>query len=298
VLKRSTDGGKHWLPRQTVIKGEKGTHLSSVNPGPVVEPESGRIHLFCYQGLENKWAGGEYKLLHSVSDDNGATWSEPADLKPQLPEEWLSFQPGPGHGIVLRHGDHKGRIVVPGWYVHRENGEKVFASALIYSDDGGTHFRGGGTGMNGSDECLAAELADGSVVLAIRPPGKSADSEFRRFAVSRDGGEHFEPVEIDRELRAPVCQAGMQSSEDGKTLYFSYPGGGNYERNGETRRAGLTLRRRAADRKTWSEPQLIYAGRSGYSDLALFGDDRIGILFEGGRHSSYKDGILFAAVER
>ena len=152
--------------------------------------------------------------------------------------------------------------------------------------------------MNGSDECLAAELADGSVVLAIRPPGKSADSEFRRFAVSRDGGEHFEPVEIDRELRAPVCQAGMQSSEDGKTLYFSYPGGGNYERNGETRRAGLTLRRRAADRKTWSEPQLIYAGRSGYSDLALFGDDRIGILFEGGRHSSYKDGILFAAVER
>lgn len=298
VLKRSTDGGKQWLPLQTVIKGEKGTHLSSVNPGPVVEPESGRIHLFCYQGLENKWAGGEYKLLHSVSDDNGATWSEPADLKPLLPEEWLSFQPGPGHGIVLRHGDHKGRIVVPGWYVHRKNGEKVFASALIYSDDGGKHFQGGGTGMNGSDECLAAELADGSVVLAIRPPAKGADSEFRRFAVSRDGGEHFEPVEIDRELRAPVCQAGMQSSEDGQTLYFSYPGGGNYERNGETRRAGLTLRRRAADRKTWSEPQLIYAGRSGYSDLALFGDDRIGILFEGGRHSSYKDGILFAAVER
>lgn len=297
VLRRSVDGGRSWLPIQSVIRGRRGTKLSSVNPSPVVEPESGRIHLFCYQSFQNRWASGEYKLLHSFSDDNGATWSEPRDHKPELSSRWLSFQPGPGHAIILRRGKFKGRIVVPGWYVYSRNQRRVFASAVIWSDDNGKSFHSGGTGMDGSDECLVAELADGAILMGIRPPQGRVDSEFRHFAVSRDGGASFAPFMVDRELRAPICQAALLSSDDGNSIYFCYPAGGSYEPDSETRRAGLTLRRKTADSE-WSAPQLIYAGRSGYSDLVLFDEDRIGILFEGGRRSSYKDGIWFTSVKR
>ncbi len=297
VLRRSVDGGGSWLPIQSVIRGRRGTKLSSVNPSVVVDPESGRIHLFCYQSFQNKWASGEYKLLHSFSDDNGVTWSEPKDHKPELSNRWLSFQPGPGHAIILRRGKFKGRIVVPGWYVHTRNQRRVFASAVIYSDDNGRSFHSGGTGMDGSDECMVAELADGAILMGIRPPQGEKDSEFRHFAVSRDGGASFAPFMVDRELRAPICQASLLSSDDGNRVYFCYPAGGSYEPDASTRRAALTLRSRTAD-SAWSEPLLIYAGRSGYSDLVLLDENRIGILFEGGRRSSYKDGIWFAAVKQ
>ena len=297
VLRRSVDGGRNWLPVQSVIRGRRGTKLSSVNPSPVVDPESGRIHLFCYQSFQNRWASGEYKLLHTFSDDNGVTWSEPKDHKPELSNRWLSFQPGPGHAIILRRGKFKGRIVVPGWYVYLRNKRRVFASAVIWSDDNGRSFHSGGTGMDGSDECLVAELEDGAILMGIRPPQGRVDSEFRHFAVSRDGGTSFAPFTVDRNLRAPICQAALLSTDDGKTVYFCYPAGGNYEPDMETRRAGLTLRCREAG-SAWSTPLLIYAGRSGYSDLAQFGGDRIGILFEGGRRSSYKDGIWFTAVKQ
>ncbi|EIP98053.1 gluconolactonase [Opitutaceae bacterium TAV1] len=294
VLRRSTDNGRTWLPIQTLHDGGENSAISCVNPGPIVEPDTGRVHLLFHLVEKQKWGSGDYKVLHLRSDDSGATWSRPVDVRSQLPAEWLSFQPGPGHGIVKQRGAHRGRLIMPGWYVYRDGGARRYASALIYSDDRGKTWQPGGTGMKLSDECMVAELPDGALLMAIRPPLGIPESEFRHFATSRDGGITFDPFTVDPQLRAPVCQSSLFSANDGGLPYFLYPASGSYAPGAAVRRAGLTLRRKLPD-GAWSPPQLVYAGRSGYSDLTQMADGRLGIVFEGGRQS-YIDGIRFTSV--
>ena len=45
----------------------------------------------------------------SYSDDDGQTWSAPKDITPGIRQDWMKFLgTGPGTGIVLRTGAHKG----------------------------------------------------------------------------------------------------------------------------------------------------------------------------------------------
>ncbi|MBL6537669.1 exo-alpha-sialidase [Streptococcus suis] len=50
----------------------------------------------------------------SYSDDDGLTWSAPVDLTATVKKEYMMFLGiGPGTGIVLHTGPHKGRLIVP-----------------------------------------------------------------------------------------------------------------------------------------------------------------------------------------
>ncbi|MFD0382089.1 hypothetical protein ACFQ2B_05630 [Streptomyces stramineus] len=56
---------------------------------------------------------------------------------------WNSwYATGPGHGIQLAHGPHRGRLVV-GVNAESHDGTRVTANhaALALSDDGGAHWR-------------------------------------------------------------------------------------------------------------------------------------------------------------
>ncbi|MCY0616966.1 sialidase family protein, partial [Klebsiella pneumoniae] len=53
-------------------------------------------------------------LWMSYSDDDGKTWSAPQDITQMVKADWMKFLGvGPGTGIVLRNGPHKGRILIP-----------------------------------------------------------------------------------------------------------------------------------------------------------------------------------------
>ena len=99
-------------------------------------------------------------LWMSYSDDDGKTWSAPQDITPMVKADWMKFLGvGPGVGITLRTGPHKGRIVVPVYTTNRTNhlnGSQ--SSRIIYSDDHGkTWHMGGGVNDN-------RKLYDGTVV--------------------------------------------------------------------------------------------------------------------------------------
>ncbi|MDR1281647.1 MAG: exo-alpha-sialidase [Opitutaceae bacterium] len=297
VLRRSTDEGRAWLPIQTLHDGGGSSAVSCGNPAPLVEPDTGRIHLLFLMVEKSKWGSGDYKVPHLFSDDSGATWSEPEDIRPQLPADWRTFHPGPGHGIVKHRAPHPGRLIVSGWHVWHDAqaNKRRYSSSLIYSDDRGKTWHAGGTGMKFSDESMVAELADGSLMMAIRPPPDTPDSGFRHFATSHDGGTTFAPFFVDRALRATVCQSSLLTADGGSPLFFIYPGSGNYAPGAITRRAGLTLRWKKHADGAWSPPQLIYAGRSAYSDMTLLPGGKPGVVFEGGRQSDI-GGIRFALV--
>ena len=99
-------------------------------------------------------------LWMSYSDDDGKTWSAPQDITPMVKADWMKFLGvGPGVGITLQNGPHKGRIVVPVYTTNRTNhlnGSQ--SSRIIYSDDHGkTWHMGGGVNDNRT-------LHDGTVV--------------------------------------------------------------------------------------------------------------------------------------
>ena len=60
------------------------------------------------------YTGGKFKEAHTstlmmcYSDDDGLTWSKPVSLNSQIKKKYMSFiGPGPGCGIVIKHGKYK-----------------------------------------------------------------------------------------------------------------------------------------------------------------------------------------------
>jgi sialidase-1 len=83
-------------------------------------------------------------------------------------------------------------------------------------------------------------------------------------------------------------------------MYIVYPASGNYGADisgpmWHSRRAGLALHTSSDNGKSWNRKKLIHPGRSAYSDVAIFSDKSLGVLFEGGRVDGYKN-IYFAEV--
>ncbi|MGI9428493.1 MAG: sulfatase-like hydrolase/transferase, partial [Bythopirellula sp.] len=131
VLRRSTDLGKTFGTQ--IVVQEDGENVL-VNPCVVTLP-SGRI-LMMYQWFKAGYharAGKQMKLLdpglegptvsHTFvthSDDDGLSWSIPRDVTHATKRAKVnSTATGPGIGIVLTRGEHKGRVIMPtneGWF--------------------------------------------------------------------------------------------------------------------------------------------------------------------------------------
>ena len=109
MLRRSGDCGKTWSDPRIIVQ-QKDTTCG--NPCPVVDHRSGAVFLFFCKNP--KLAGGtdlvaEGQGTRTVwvtrSDDDGLTWSEPADLSPAIKKpNWTWYATGPGHGIQLASG--------------------------------------------------------------------------------------------------------------------------------------------------------------------------------------------------
>jgi len=280
VLKRSEDGGRSWSPQQIVHEEGGDAKITIGNPCPVVDATTGAVWLgFC---RDND------RVFVTHSDDDGKTWAAPAEITADVKApEWGWYATGPGHGIQLQRGDHKGRLLLPcDCRDSKGSGDwnTKGHSLAVYSDDHGRTWRRGQFTAGAMNECEAVELADGSLLLTMRNYlGKNC----RAFATSKDGGQTWSPPEPGDQVYCPTCQASIvrHSLAPENVILHSGPGGGG--------RKNLTIRASRDEGKTWPVAKVLENGPSAYSDLVVLPDGDVGCLYETGKKNAYES-IVFA----
>ncbi len=235
-------------------------------------------------------------LWMSYSDDDGQTWSAPRDITPGIRQDWMKFLgTGPGTGIVLRTGEHKGRILVPAYTTNNIShlgGSQ--SSRLIYSDDHGVTWHAGeapndnrpvGNGVihsstmnNGgaqNTESTVLQLNNGDVKLFMR--GLTGDLQ---VATSKDGGVTWEKT-IKRypEVKdAYVQMSAIHTMHDGKEYVLLSNAAGP----GRERKDGLVHLARVEKNGelTWLKHNLIQGGEFAYNSLQELENGEYGLLYE------------------
>jgi sialidase-1 len=287
LLKRSFDHGKTWTKTQVVW--EDGDNTCG-NPCPVVDAKTGAIVLLLTHNLgsdtqkmiEQRTAKGSRTVWLSRSEDDGATWSKPAEITKDVKKaDWTWYATGPGVGIQLKSG----RLVVP--CDHYRAGSRDQYAHVIVSDDAGKTWKLGGMVGPKCNECQIVQLDKGSLMLNIR---SYRGNNRRLIAISQDGGETFGELVEDQTLIEPVCQASILRlpGERGGIL-FANPA--------SKKRENMTVRLSRDQGKTWPLSRVVHAGPSAYSCLAVLGDGSIGCLYERGDKHAYET-ITFARFSR
>lgn len=288
LLRRSDDGGRTWGPSR-VVATEPG--MTCGNPAPVLDRTTGTIWLpFC----KNRADGDESLIRQGLaprtvwithSTDDGETWADPVEITADVKRTgWTWYATGPCHAIQLRSG----RLVVPCDFrsLDPATGAEARHSHLITSDDHGATWQVGGiVDIEGSNESVAVELADGRVYLNCRDQARRGH---RIVATSDDGGMTFGPARFEETLMEPACQGSAIAIPPGAGLHA---GGIVFANPASATRDTLTLRLGSADAASWSSGRVLEAGRAAYSDLAVVpgdGDATILCLFETGAATPYE----------
>ncbi|MCY7360389.1 MAG: glycoside hydrolase [Rudanella sp.] len=297
LLRRSTDGGKNWLPVQ-VFAARRPKQPTS-NCTPIVDADGKTIHVLYQRNYAN--------CFYTKSTDEGATWSEPADItyvfekfRPEY--NWKVLAPGPGHAIQLSQGQHKGRLVVPVWLCEpnptvKYGDHRPSCIATVFSDDGGKTWQRGTIVANNGDriggdtlvnpsEHIAVELSDGRVMLNIR----SESAPHRRLvAYSPDGATAWTKPVFDDELFDPVCMASLirlpKAGKEKPALLFVNPDSQTdpsmlNPKVNFRKRQNLTAKLSTDDGQTWSVKKVLDPGNAGYSDVAVGPDGLVYCLYE------------------
>lgn len=292
ILKRSTDGGKSWS--KVVVFAEDGNKALN-NPCAVVEQESGQV-LLMYQsypagvsersGTIQTGYKGE-KVVRNwliTSNDDGLTWTKPRDITRQTKRQKVvtTIASGPGIGIQLQHGKHKGRILMP----FNEGPFGVWNIYAVYSDDKGKTWQMGDAAPGGLidtgkntvtstvNEAQFVELSDGSIRFNVR---RWAGKAVRKTCVSVDGGVNWSKVEDVPDLIDPGCMGSVlrytESTNGGKSrILYSGPQ--------STKRENGTIFVSYDEGKSWPTKRVVNKQSFAYSCLTALNDGTIGCLYE------------------
>ncbi len=294
-LSRSTDGGQNWEPVRVIMDmGEYGGLGQELNgcsdPGIIVDRQTGEI--FCFAVWMNgkpgkhQWSddgsepgfeiGKSAQFMMVRSRDDGLTWSKPRNLTRELKQEgWWLLAPSPQQGINLPDGT----LVMP---VQGRDGRAALStfSTLMISRNHGTTWMVGKPAFSGGNECQAAQLGDGSIMLNMR----NDHERFRAVAVTKDLGQTWQPHATHRNtLIEPNCNGSLlrvDTEADGgrsHVLLFANP----HTQSGRTHH---TLQVSFDDGQTWpkSHHLLLDEGRgAGYPSLTRVDDHHVGIVYEG-----------------
>jgi len=263
-VKRSEDGGLTW--GETITIAKPGFQCG----GLTVDEKSGDIIAF----VEDRHPPAPISIYRSK--DHGKTWTKQEtkiqkDSKGNAPSMHMN-----DHGITLRHGKHKGRLIRPSrWYAgqnHRSKWPQHYTNA-IYSDDGGKTWKTSDPfPANGTGEATVAELADGTIYYNSRRhwAQDGADPKRRWTAISKDGGHTWTDLTYCKVLPdGPQntnygCMAGLgRLPVVGKDILIysncDSPGG---------RRRG-TVWASFDGGKTWPIKRLVFEGHYAYSSLTV-----------------------------
>lgn len=294
IVKRSGDSGKTFSDQQIVWADDENT---CGNPCPVVDESTGTIWLLMTHNLgadhERDITHGTSKGTRTVwvtsSTDDGITWARPREITSAVKKpDWAWYATGPGVGIQIRKGTHKGRLVIPCDHVVLGAGDNAGNAHVIYSDDHGTTWQLGAEAPKKEfNESQIVELSDGRLMLNMRnygPAVKKGAPKHRGICISDDGGVTFKDLRRDATLVEPICQASIL--RHGQRILFSNPASTD-------KRIAMTVRASDDDGQTWPVSQLIQPGPSAYSCLVALPDGAIGLLYEKGETNPYEQ-IEFA----
>jgi sialidase-1 len=179
---RSEDGGQTWGDEVTIAKS--GIH----GGGTTVDEMSGDILVF----VEDQHPPAPVIVYRS--EDDGRTWQVDRvrilpDSKGRMPSMHMNE-----HGITLRHGEHRGRLIRPSRFYGAGNRPESlwpthFTNAMLSDDGGKTWQTSEPFPENGTGEAAIAELSDGTLYYNSRrhwaPEGKNPR---RRWVASSDNG--------------------------------------------------------------------------------------------------------------
>lgn len=320
MLRRSTDGGKTWSPRQKISevpgphkKNPMATAQKLGNPDDVTynnavgfADRDGTVHfLFCLEYM---------RCFYIRSDDDGVTFSKPVEITATFEKfrseyDWKIIATGPAHGIQLKTG----RLVVPVWLSLGTGGHahRPSVAATIYSDDHGRTWLAGDIALPNTDkfvipnETVIVELSNGSVMLNSR----SESTAHRRIVVtSPDGATGWGKPRFDDALLEPICMASIvrytaRPVGDKNRILFANPHNlsrlDGKEIEGKSRdRRNISIKVSYDEGKTWPVDKVLDPGYSAYSDLAVLPDGTILCLYESGRKSDeeLKKSTSYAAL--
>ncbi len=294
LLKRSEDNGKTWSGSQIVWDDAENT---CGNPCTVVDNDTGRIWLFSTWNLgsdhEKEINAGTSKDTRRVyvlhSDDDGRNWSSPLEITKDVKKEsWRWYATGPGVGIQLLRGTHKGRLIIPCNHGFPECEPKNnMGGHIIYSDNHGRSWHLSEPVQPGLNESQVVELIDGRVMLNSRNYRYKGS---RAVAISTDGGQQWPYVSYVSELQEPQCQASIlrcapNTFSQKSILLFSNP-------NHNSKRLNMSVRLSLDEGQTWPIAKTLYESHSAYSCLVVLPDGRIGCFYEAGQKHPYEKIVL------
>lgn len=286
-LSRSTDGGRTWeSPRVIMDMGEYGGLPQEQNgcsdPGIIVDQKTGEIIVFAVwmngRPGKHQWRddgslpgyeiGKTAQLLMVRSTDDGRTWSKPENLTRVLKKEaWWLLAPAPQQGINMPDG----KLVMP--MQGRDENGVPFATIMVSSDHGKTWTLGAPAHSRGN-ECQAARLSDGSIMLNIR----NGSVKYRAVYVTKDFGRTWTAHATHANtLIEPPANGSLFAFRN--LLLFA-------NAHSQTGRTHHTLQVSTDDGKTWPEKLhlLLDEGRGrGYPSITQVDRDHIGIVYEGSR---------------
>jgi sialidase-1 len=292
-LSRSTDGGRTWEPVRVIMDmGEYGNKPQEENgvsdPGIIVDQKTGEIFVFAVwmwgKPGKHQWngdgsepgfeVGKSAQLMMVRSKDDGLSWTKPENLTRKLKKrEWWLLAPAPNQGINLPDGT----LVMPSQ--GRDEKGVTFANLMISRDHGAT-WSVSAPAFSGGNECQAAQLGDGSLMLNIR----NDHERYRAVFVTKDLGKTWQPHATNRNtLIEPNCNASLcrvdfqQDGEARRILLFANP-------QSQKARTHHTIQISFDDGRTWPKEHhlLLDEGRGrGYPSISRIDENHIGIVYEG-----------------
>jgi sialidase-1 len=275
VMRASSDRGRTWSAVRTLrAVPEGGVGDASL----LLDRRSGRIWCFHSYGppgigfftaKPGAVTGPDTFQFHAIfSDDDGATWSRPVDLTPQVKDpSWEAMFATSGTHAQISSG----RYLVP--MVVRDSNKQV-ASHNAWSDDSGESWKIGPAIAPASDESKAVELAAGVVLQNMR------DGKSRIVARSRDGGVTFDTPQHDSALVDPGCNAGIvRYFAKGRDFVI-------FTNAAATRRENLTVKLSADAARTWPQARVLHPGPAAYSTVIVLRDGTVAVLYECGEKNA------------
>ncbi|WP_333767236.1 sialidase family protein [Streptomyces sp. IBSBF 2435] len=299
AMTRSTDSGATFTA-PAIIAHAPTTSEGYGDPSLLVDRTTGTV--FCFFTYAPKAGVGYYgstagdtsatattntHIRYITSTDDGATWSAPVDLNPQVREaSWAGMFASSGHGVQLSSG----RLVQPLVY-HDSAGDHA---SNLYSDDHGATWHAGTSAGTGVNENKAVQRGTGKVVQNMRsnsggnrwyatasdtgaanvasPYGASWNSGLLDPGCNADEVSYLRPTDVDTSGRPLLTSTAVLSNA------------------ASTSRTDLTVRVSRDDGASWPHEALLKAGASGYSTTAVLNNGTVGDLYEIGDTG----GIVFA----
>jgi acetyl esterase/lipase len=294
-LSRSTDGGQTWEPVRGIMDmGEYGGLPQEQNgcsdPGIIVDRQTGEVFCFALwmngKPGQHQWnesgsepgfeIGKSAQFMMVRSQDDGLTWSPPENLTRKLKQEsWWLLAPSPQSGINLPDGT----LVMPVQGRTGPGPRETFATLMISRDHGAT-WTVGKPGYSGGNECQAAQLGDGSIMLNIR----NDRERFRAVVVTNDLGQTWQAHATSRNtLIEPNCNGSLlrvdyeQAGEKRHVLLFANP-------HTQKGRSQHTIQVSFDDGATWPDSHHLLLDEgvgAGYPSLTQVDSNHVAIVYEG-----------------